>query len=72
MSDYEKYQLQWMIDHDCSLNDLIEELDYVRNDFDDGDRNSIASLYDIWEREYGFAGRSIWACEAEWEDSGRC
>ena len=26
MTNYEKYQLQWMLDHDISLQDLIDEM----------------------------------------------
>ena len=34
MSEYQKYQLQWMIDHGFSLADLIQELDKLREESD--------------------------------------
>ena len=32
MSDYEKFQLQWMIDHGHSLRELMEELQSLQYD----------------------------------------
>lgn len=67
---YEEYQLQWMIDHGYSLNNLMTELTQLQyDDPDDKERIStpISDLYNEWEQDVGF-GSEIWACEAEWED----
>lgn len=31
LTDYEKYQLEWMIDHGYSLNDLLNKLAEIMN-----------------------------------------
>ena len=64
MTAYQKYQLQWMIDHGYSLNDLIIEMLEMQTDGNDGD---VADLYYEWEYSRGFGGE-IWACEEEWKE----
>lgn len=74
MSNYEKYKLQWMIDHDYSLSDLMQELtDYQYDDPDDGDMISapVTELFESWESDVGF-GSEIWACKPEWEEYEGC
>ena len=69
MTNYEKFQLQWMIDHEHSLHELMEELQNLQyDDPDDSDRIStqITELFDEWEHDRGF-GSEIWPCEAEYE-----
>ena len=64
MTNYEKFQLQWMIDHNYSLSDLMKELkNYQYDDPDD----SITELFKNWEQDRGF-GSEIWPCEAEYEE----
>lgn len=70
MDPYHKYQLEWMIAHSFSLQDLIQALtDYQYNDPEDSDRIStpINELFAEWEQEIGFDSE-IWACKAEWQD----
>lgn len=70
MSDYEKFQLQWMIDHGHSLRELMEELQSLQyDDPEDSDRIStpITELFAEWEADRGF-GSEIWPCEEEYED----
>lgn len=70
MRDYEKFQLQWMIDHGYSLSDLMRELQALQyDDPEDSDRIStpITELFEEWEQDVGF-GSEIWPCEAEWEE----
>ena len=68
MTEYQKYQLQWMIDHDHSLDEMISEMLAMQTDGDkivfDGD---VADLFSEWEYLSGFGGE-IWACEAEWKE----
>ena len=69
MNDYEKFQLKWMIEHDHSLRELIEELQSLQyEDPEDSDRIStpITELFAEWEADRGF-GSEIWPCEAEYE-----
>lgn len=71
MSDYEKFQLQWMIDHGHSLRELMEELQSLQyDDPEDSDQIStpITELFERWEQDRGF-GSEIWPCEAEYESS---
>ena len=65
MTDYQKYQLQWMIDHDCSLDNLIDELTCCQMDWAENNEY-VQDIYDAWERNIGFNGM-IWACHDEWE-----
>lgn len=70
MSDYEKFRLQWMLDHGHSLRELMEELQSLQyDDPEDSDRIStpIQELFQEWEQDRGF-GSEIWPCEAEWAE----
>lgn len=69
MSDYEKFQLQWMIEHGHSLRELMEELQSLQyDDPEDSDRIStpITELFAEWAADRGF-GSEIWPCEEEYE-----
>ena len=66
MTAYQKYQLQWMIDHDHSLDELIDELDKQQTDMSE---EQVSMIFKDWEKNVGF-GSEIWACEAEAEDCG--
>lgn len=71
MTEYEKYQLQWMLAHGHSLRELIDGLtEFQYGDPEDSDRIStpVADLFAQWEQDCGF-GSEIWACEAEWKDA---
>ena len=70
MTDYQKYQLEWMIAHGYSLSDLMNELSELQyEDPEDSDRisSTVTELFNIWECDCGF-GSEIWACEGEWKD----
>ena len=70
MSDYEKFRLQWMLDHGHSLRELTEGLQSLQyDDPEDSDRIStpIQELFQEWEQDRGF-GSEIWPCEAEWTE----
>ena len=70
MTDYQKYQLQWMIDHGYGLNDLMQEFRALQyDDPEDSDRISTPTteLFCEWESDRGF-GSEIWACEEEWKN----
>lgn len=70
MSDYQKYQLEWMISHGFSLQNLIAELTQLQyDDPEDSDMIStpVSELFNKWETDIGF-GSEIWACENEWNE----
>ena len=52
LTDYERYQLEWMIEHGHSLKEFVQGLDRV--DLDGID--SLEEAYAIWENDYGFGG----------------
>ena len=66
MTKYQEYQLKWMIEHNCSIDDLIENLDTLAKDMEP--ETPIREVFDEWEKNQGFLG-SIWACEEEWDDN---
>ena len=59
---YEKYKLDWLMNHGYTLTDLINELDVVKEDEEDND--SIGLLFSFWEDNCGF-GSEIWVCYQE-------
>lgn len=66
MTEYQKYQLRWMIDHDHSIDELIDELSRCQMDWAENNE-PVEEIYDAWLMNIGFCGE-IWACEAEWKD----
>ena len=62
---YERFRLQWMLDHGRTLPELIGELQKLR---DEGDPEmSLQALFRDWEFGYGF-GSEIWPCFEEFLD----
>jgi hypothetical protein len=66
MTDYQKYQLQWMINHNHSLDELIDELDRCQMDWAENGE-SVSDIYKAWEQNIGFASE-VWACFNEWRE----
>lgn len=62
MTDYERYQLAWMMEHGHSLTELIEEMSELSYDIPDAEPGA---LFDAWEADRGFGGE-IYASETEW------
>lgn len=70
LSPYQKYQLEWMIAHGFSLDDLIAELTQVQYaDPEDHDQVStpVNELFVQFVEDVGFGGE-LWACEREWAE----
>ena len=65
MTNYEKYQLQWMIDHNYSLNDLIQELEEHINQDSPDIKINLSKAFKEWELNTGF-NSEIYACEEEY------
>ena len=66
---YQRYQLQWMLDHGYSLDNLILELAKMQAEelkHGDGKLTPVDALYHRWVKDVGF-GSEIWACREEWE-----
>lgn len=66
LKGYQKYQLEWMIEHGYSLNDFIEALENYRKETFG---LTLSELFEEWESYIGFPDSEIWACEDEWEDN---
>jgi hypothetical protein len=65
---YEKYKLQWLIDHNYSINDLIQELeDYINQESSDIKIN-LSKAFEEWESNIGFKSE-IYAYEEEFNDA---
>lgn len=72
LTDYEKYQLEWMIEHGHSLNDLLNKLAEIMNNELTVQGNPYVLLteaFDIFQFEQGFCESEIWACEDEWKNN---
>ena len=65
MTPYQKYQLQWMIDHDKSLDDLIHELHEYEQECEE--KEPLPSLYHLWIQDSGFNGE-LFVSESEYKD----
>ena len=63
LTDYERYQLEWMIEHGHSLKEFVQGLDLV--DRDGIDR--LEEAYAIWENDYGFGGE-VFSNEREFKE----
>lgn len=76
MTPYQKYQLEWMLAHDKSLNDLITELDLSLLEetselFDEQGLPADVSLHSVfnqWQYNEGFGGE-LWIYENEYAES---
>lgn len=65
LSDYERYQLEWMIEHGHSLTELVEDMSELSYDMPNTD---IGALFDAWEADCGFGGE-VYASESEWREA---
>lgn len=57
LTDYERYQLEWMIEHGHSLGELMENLTYYQNELESTrDVNlTVSEIFDAWTSDRGFA-----------------
>lgn len=70
MTKYEQYQLEWMIDHNHSLSEMIQIIGDIANEelSQNGSYQNaliIDEAFSIFEKEVGFRGSKIWASEKE-------
>ena len=72
MTEYEKYQLKWMIDNGYSIRDMITRIGNVAweeltNDGGLSYDKIIDEAFEIFEEEQGFENGQIWDSEDKWE-----
>lgn len=72
MTEYEKYQLKWMIDNGYSIRDMITRIGNVAweeltNDGELSYDKIIDEAFEIFEEEQGFENGQIWDSEDKWE-----
>lgn len=72
MNEYEKYQLQWMLDHNHSIREMITRLGEIAfnemsNDVGLSFDKIMDEAFEIFEYEQGFDNKEIWLCKDEWE-----
>ena len=65
MTEYEKYQLEWMAEHGISLKRLIEQLALFERE---GADNATEAMDMV---ESNGIGGELWACEEEWNECDR-
>lgn len=66
---YDKYILNWMIEHGYSIYDLINKLEEMKEMYEAEKIDfTIWDLFNEWEFNEGFNGE-IWACYGEWLES---
>ena len=60
---YERFRLQWMIDHGYRLEDLVLKLEsmIMEDENESGVQTDLLSLFEDWEFGIGFNG-AIWPC----------
>ena len=71
MTPYQKYKLQWLINHNYSLTDLIQALDdYINDEFrlTSDPKINLSKAFEEWESDIGF-NSEIYACEEEFNDA---
>lgn len=77
MNEYEKYKLQWMLGHGYSLENLIDELQNIQNEYfwEDHERPEISFVMCQFERGLGFKsddyGGEIWMDKYRWEKENK-
>ena len=62
-TDYDRYQLEWMLEHQHSLDELIRGLDIVEH----AGSGEVERAYDTWQRDVGFDG--TFPSETDWRKS---
>lgn len=56
LNDYQRHQLEWMIEHGHSLDELMDELTYYQNDLEAtrGVNLTVSDVFDAWASDRGF------------------
>ena len=69
ITDYERYQLEWMIEHGYSLKDLMGEISIHQEarESNAGRHVPVDVIFDEWMDGRGFGGE-LFASEKEWRE----
>ncbi len=65
---YEKFKLQWMLDHGYTLTDFVKILDDIAEESEDNE--SVFEYYDTFESDIGFNG-ALYPSFHEWFENER-
>lgn len=72
LKGYEKYQLEWLIEHGYSLDDLIDKLqqtfEMLYTEKEENEVIDIRDTYEVWYDSFGF-DQNIFASKDEWENN---
>lgn len=64
---FERFKLQWMLDHSYTLSDLVECMEVMlHEDEQDGLHTKFSELFERWEFGVGFASGAVWPCYDEY------
>lgn len=64
---FERFRLQWMLDHGYTLSDLVECMEVmIHEDEQDGLHTKFSELFERWEFGVGFVSGAIWPCYDEY------
>lgn len=69
MTDYERYQLQWMLINNISIKDLIKSFGEYSLEQPICDNLDPLKTFDRWEQDRGING-ALWVCEEEARQQG--
>lgn len=69
-TEYERYQLEWMIAHGHGLKELMDELTLYQNELllESDENLTVRDVFDEWVNDQGFGGE-LFVCEQEWRES---
>lgn len=65
---YERFKLQWMVDHGYTLTDFVKILDEIAEE--SADNESVFEYYDAFESDIGFNGE-LYPSFYEWFNNER-
>lgn len=72
LKGYEKYQLEWMIEHNYSLDDLIGNLQAVWEKLDEEKEENevidVTTTYEVWYDSFGF-DNELFVSKNEWSNN---
>lgn len=70
---YEEYQLQWLIDHGYSIDDLVGNLQHVwellNAEKEENTIIDVTTAFEVWHDSFGFKESELWVCKDEWEQN---
>lgn len=72
MTKYEEYQLRWMIDHNISIDDLMNNIQHIwemlHEEKEENEVINVITAYEVWHDSFGF-DNGMWACEDKWSEN---